>query len=93
MTFPPWKPEEWQHGVSYGSEGARAYGRGSKEGRQILLTNLVRILPGFSQIVDASWKKAATLSETIDIRKDCYQNKSKLITEDQFTKHMSITIH
>jgi hypothetical protein len=25
-------------------------------------------------------------------RKDCYQNKSKFITEDHFTKHMKITI-
>ncbi len=28
-----------------------------------------------------------------NIRKDCFQNKSKFITEDQFTKHMNITIH
>ncbi len=27
------------------------------------------------------------------IRKDCFQNKSKFITEDHFTKHMNITIH
>jgi hypothetical protein len=26
------------------------------------------------------------------IRKDCFQNKSKFITEDPFTKHMNITI-
>jgi hypothetical protein len=26
------------------------------------------------------------------IRKDCFQNKSKFITEDQFIKHMNITI-
>ncbi len=25
------------------------------------------------------------------IRKDCFQNKSKLITEDQFVQHMNIT--
>jgi hypothetical protein len=28
----------------------------------------------------------------IYIRKDCFQNKSKFITEDYFTKHMYITI-
>jgi hypothetical protein len=30
---------------------------------------------------------------TVDkiIRKDCFQNKSKCITEDHFTKHMNIT--
>ncbi len=27
------------------------------------------------------------------IRKDCWQNKSKFISEDHFTKHMNITIH
>jgi hypothetical protein len=27
------------------------------------------------------------------IRKDCFQNKSKFITEYQFTKHMRVTIH
>jgi hypothetical protein len=26
------------------------------------------------------------------LRKDCFQNKSKFITEDHFTKHMNITI-
>ncbi len=28
----------------------------------------------------------------LDIRKDCFQNKSKFITEDHFLKHMNITI-
>ncbi len=27
------------------------------------------------------------------IRKDCFQNKSKFITEDQFTEHMNITTY
>ncbi len=27
------------------------------------------------------------------IRKDCFQNKSKFITEDHFVKHANITIH
>jgi hypothetical protein len=27
------------------------------------------------------------------IRKDLFQKKSKFITEDQFAKHMNITIH
>jgi hypothetical protein len=29
---------------------------------------------------------------THTIRKDCFQNKSKFITEDHFTKYMNITI-
>ncbi len=28
----------------------------------------------------------------IVIRMDCFQNKSKFVTEDHFTKHMNITI-
>ncbi len=28
----------------------------------------------------------------ISIRKDCFQDKSKFSTEDQFTEHMNITI-
>jgi hypothetical protein len=27
------------------------------------------------------------------VRKDCFQNKSKFITEYHFVKHMEITIH
>ncbi len=32
------------------------------------------------------------VSDSSDMRKDCFQNKSKFITEDHFTKHMNITI-
>jgi hypothetical protein len=34
-------------------------------------------------------EKKTSLNESI--RKDCFQNKSKFITEDQFTEHMNIT--
>jgi len=37
-----------------------------------------------------------SISKKVDLnsmRKDCFQNKSKFITEDHFTKHMNITVH
>jgi hypothetical protein len=32
-----------------------------------------------------------SLTPSLSIRKDCFQNKSKFITKDQFTEHMNIT--
>ncbi len=37
--------------------------------------------------------QAITVSPDLTIRKDCFQNKSKFITEDHLTKHMNITIN
>ncbi len=38
-----------------------------------------------------TWEFA--LQNVYTTRKDCFQNKSKFISEDQFTKHLNITIH
>jgi len=39
------------------------------------------------------WAQTFGLDQISFIRKDCFQNKSKFITDNQFTKHVNITIH
>jgi hypothetical protein len=58
---------------------------------------------GIISTVDLLFKVACCLKKWVifsvckivdlnSMRKDCFQNKSKFITEDHFTKHMNITI-
>ncbi len=56
---------------------------GSKAGADHRLGIIVNMRLGRSSL---KWMNSSF------IRKDCFQNKSKFITEDHFTKHMNITI-
>ncbi len=59
---------------------------------QGILTDDVESLYFLLSLTFISWDKHTSLLQNLYMRKDCFQNKSKFITEDHFTKHMNITI-